>query len=57
MLLLLLLLLQGEVVEGGQGDVKVAFFVVAVTREYDPATGQLEWKAIEMVMQSAMVYL
>jgi import inner membrane translocase subunit TIM44 len=46
-----------EVVEGSESEIRAAFFVLAVTREYDPATSQLEWKVMEMSMQGSMLYL
>jgi len=48
---------QGEIVEGSESEVRAAQFVVAVTREYDAATGRLEWKVVELAMQGAQLYL
>jgi hypothetical protein len=31
--------MQGEIVEGSESEIRAAFFILAVTREYDPATG------------------
>ena len=46
-----------EVVEGSESEIRMAFFVLAVTREYDPASGALQWRVVEMTMQGAMQYL
>lgn len=48
---------QREIVEGGEGEIRAAFFVFAVTREVDPATGALAWRIVEMSMQGSMLYL
>ena len=48
---------KGEIVEGSEAEIRAAFFVLAVTREYDPATGALAWRVVEMTMQGAMQYL
>ena len=48
---------QGEIVEGADSEIRSGFFVAAFTREYDPATGQLEWKTVEMSLQGATLYL
>lgn len=48
---------KGEVVEGGEDSIRAAFFVLAVTREFDPETGALEWRVVEMSMQGSMLYL
>lgn len=48
---------QGEVVEGSDSEIRAAFFVVAVTREYNEALGRLEWRIVELSMQGSMLYL
>jgi hypothetical protein len=48
---------QGEIVEGSESDVRAAVFLFSVTREPDPKTGELTWRAAELVMQGAMAYL
>jgi hypothetical protein len=52
-----LLLFQGEIVEGSESDVRAAVFLFSVTREPDAKTGELTWRAAELVMQGAMAYL
>ena len=48
---------QREIVEGSEGEIRAAFFVFAVTREVDAATGALVWRIVEMSMQGSMLYL
>lgn len=48
---------QGEVTEGSDSEIRAAFFVVAVTREYNEALGRLEWRIVELSMQGSMLYL
>ena len=48
---------QGAIVEGSESDIRASVFVIAVTREANPATGQLKWKAVEVAMAGAMLYL
>jgi hypothetical protein len=48
---------QGEIVEGSESDVRAAVFLFSVTREPDPRTGELTWRAAELAMQGAMAYL
>ncbi len=48
---------QREIVEGSEGEIRAAFFVFAVTREVDAATGALAWRIVEMSMQGSMLYL
>ena len=43
--------------EGSESEIRAGIFVVAVTREYDAATGQLEWKTVELSLQGATLYL
>lgn len=45
------------IVEGSESEIRAAVFVLAVTREYSPATGGLEWRVVEMSMQGTMNYL
>ncbi len=48
---------QGEITEGSESEIRAAFFVLAVTRDVDPATGALAWRVVEMSMQNSMLYL
>jgi len=50
-------LLQGEITEGSESEIRAAFFVFAVTREVEPDSGNLIWRAVEMSMQGSMLYL
>lgn len=43
--------------EGGESEIRAAFFLVAVTREYDDAEGKLVWRIVELSMQGSMLYL
>jgi len=45
------------VTEGSDSEIRAAFFVVAVTREYNEALGRLEWRIVELSMQGSMLYL
>jgi len=57
MRLLLVPCVQGEVVEGSDSEIRAAFFVFAVTREFDAASNTLAWRVVEMTMQGSMLYL
>jgi hypothetical protein len=49
--------LQGDIVEGSESEIRAAIFVLAVTREFEPATGELAWRTVEMSMQGSQLYL
>lgn len=50
-------ILQGEIVEGSESDIRATHFILAVTRDVDPATGALAWRVVEMSLQGTMAYL
>ena len=48
---------QGVIVEGSDSEIRAAVFVIALTREFQPDKGTLEWKAIEVAMHGSQLYL
>mmetsp|Transcript_17364 Transcript_17364/g.20702 ORF Transcript_17364/g.20702 Transcript_17364/m.20702 type:complete len:494 (-) Transcript_17364:134-1615(-) len=47
----------GEIVEGGEDDIRAYSYVVAFQREYDEEKGELNWKVIDFMMNGAIAYL
>lgn len=48
---------QGEIVEGSESEIRLAIFVLALKREWNPAKGTLAWKALEVAMHGSQLYL
>ena len=48
---------QGKIKEGGEGDVRASVFVVALTREVDPESGALTWRAAEIAFSGGQLFL
>jgi len=47
----------GEIVEGGEDDIKAYSYVVAFQREYDEEKGELNWKVVDFMVNGAIAYL
>ena len=43
--------------EGSDSEIRAAVFVLALTREFQPETGKLAWKALEVAMHGSQLYL
>lgn len=48
---------QGDIVEGSESEIRAGMFVVALTRETVPATGELAWRVVELAMHGNQLYL
>jgi hypothetical protein len=44
-------------VEGSDSEIRLAVFVLALKREWNPAKGELCWKALEVAMHGSQLYL
>lgn len=43
--------------EGSDSEIRMAVFILAVTREWNPEKGSLTWKAMEVAMHGSQLYL
>jgi import inner membrane translocase subunit TIM44 len=47
----------GEIVEGGESDIRANSYVVAFQREYDAELGELNWKIVDFRFNGAITYI